>query len=840
MATLNFPNPDNLQTYTEAGITWTWNPTLKVWSAEGDQSSKGGSNVLSVDAGKGISVNKSVGAVVVTNEGVISAAGGTGIGVSTVNGATTIENTGVTGILGGSGISVNQQAGVVTVTSTNTGGGGGGDAPSNATDVTYEVGSTERTVQSRLEEYISVLDFGAVGDGVTNDTPAIQAAVNYCQANKRTLFFPSYTYKLLTSGTQLDQGKGVYNNEDNGRVEGTDPEFQYFGIPECAVHITQSIDIVATGAIFKLDITNTISRSSSSPPIQACHGFAFDNVNKGSFTGGRFEALNPAVRPTKALFKGAAVVMNNCTAVTVSNITCHNLKASCQMYDCTSCTISDCLGYRDKVYVDTADQIESGTFFGGYSGQYNLIQNCQTYGGCKDGDIYHYGSGYGNRIDHCKAFFTELGDDTYQILGINNQGLGLDAGQDSGSITNCTSYGHYYGIESKGVCGQTTLSNNLCVSNKICMTVRVGEVGNGNPGAAVSGHVLVDSNTLLPRHGNGNTAGSGNNNNTLGYQRAALELSKYSSVTVSNNYIGCEESQFATNNTETDYDFCGILAVNASATVNVDNPGVLSITNNRFQFVQKYYGNFSYSRGAMICVINYWEEASANNAFQSSVMCEGNTFTPHKNKTGGKQNDGTNSSNLPGADIGGRVIYFEGLNSLVYSNNTHGQFGSAEFRSVPYVQANKVLNFIGNANSFIKQTTAFHHTYPPNSVKDSKYQSTQSSIVTNNAFGQGSVATDGGEACVRVDGNGPCLVSNNSWFRVNRLAGQPNEGPLIEYNFSVNGDYIPLFCGLMATGNIMQIPQTFQSWYRVNGVQGSRQAYICTDNNLINGVTSIS
>ena len=34
MATLNFPNPAVTQTYEAAGITWTWNATLGVWSAE--------------------------------------------------------------------------------------------------------------------------------------------------------------------------------------------------------------------------------------------------------------------------------------------------------------------------------------------------------------------------------------------------------------------------------------------------------------------------------------------------------------------------------------------------------------------------------------------------------------------------------------------------------------------------------------------------------------------------------------------------------------------------------------------------------------------------------------
>ena len=36
MAKLNFPagDPPSPTTYTEAGITWTWNSTLKVWSTD--------------------------------------------------------------------------------------------------------------------------------------------------------------------------------------------------------------------------------------------------------------------------------------------------------------------------------------------------------------------------------------------------------------------------------------------------------------------------------------------------------------------------------------------------------------------------------------------------------------------------------------------------------------------------------------------------------------------------------------------------------------------------------------------------------------------------------------
>src|ERR1043165_4680572 len=59
-----------------------------------------------------------------------------------------------------------------------------------------------RTMPVRLSEVINVKDWGAVGDGSTDDTAAIQAAINWTSdAFRGEIFFPPGTYKITSSLT---------------------------------------------------------------------------------------------------------------------------------------------------------------------------------------------------------------------------------------------------------------------------------------------------------------------------------------------------------------------------------------------------------------------------------------------------------------------------------------------------------------------------------------------------------------------------------------------------------------------------------------------------------------
>lgn len=67
----------------------------------------------------------------------------------------------------------------------------------DADQLTYTsslTGAIQRTVESIIAETVSVKDFGAVGDGATDDTTAIQNAVT--QATGKTLVFPDGTYNI--------------------------------------------------------------------------------------------------------------------------------------------------------------------------------------------------------------------------------------------------------------------------------------------------------------------------------------------------------------------------------------------------------------------------------------------------------------------------------------------------------------------------------------------------------------------------------------------------------------------------------------------------------------------
>lgn len=64
-------------------------------------------------------------------------------------------------------------------------------------------GAINRTIQSKLADAVNVKDFGAVGNGSTDDTVAVQNAVDYCVANNRDLLVDGLC--KLTASINIDR-----------------------------------------------------------------------------------------------------------------------------------------------------------------------------------------------------------------------------------------------------------------------------------------------------------------------------------------------------------------------------------------------------------------------------------------------------------------------------------------------------------------------------------------------------------------------------------------------------------------------------------------------------------
>lgn len=90
-------------------------------------------------------------------------------------------------------------------------------APKNIGFTQQGTGATLRGLQSKLRDIISVKDFGAVGDGVTDDTTAINNCNAAAKAAGKGVFFPKGTY-LTSTGMSLWSNGAWYGESSTASV----------------------------------------------------------------------------------------------------------------------------------------------------------------------------------------------------------------------------------------------------------------------------------------------------------------------------------------------------------------------------------------------------------------------------------------------------------------------------------------------------------------------------------------------------------------------------------------------------------------------------------------------
>ena len=165
-----------------------------------------------------------------------------------------------------------------------------------------------RTLANRFADVINVKDFGAVGDGVADDTAAIQAAV--AQSENKALYFPSGTY-IVSNIINLKSNSVVYGEPGNTTLK--------------LKSQTYTSDNVS---IFKILLVNNV----------LIYGLRFDG-NKGNI-GTTRNPINTAYRSTKITFDTCEWV--NCEGI------CLNVANAIDNFAVLNCRFTNCGGKPDN------------------------------------------------------------------------------------------------------------------------------------------------------------------------------------------------------------------------------------------------------------------------------------------------------------------------------------------------------------------------------------------------------------------------------------------------------------------------------------------------------------
>ena len=240
----------------------------------------------------------------------------------------------------------------------------------NWTSQSFSVGSarTVRPLQNKLDDFVSVKDFGAKGDGASDDTEAINRALYevYCRSNslaaRKTLYFPAGNY-VITGDIKVPShailvGEGAYNTViTQTRSPYIAPYITWVMYTADNLQQTQSL-IGLNGASLPTDITiQNMSLNSTGD------GIIVDSASRVTITNVRFKGPKTTVSTLNDSILGVPT-----SAIRINGQS---------LVSCSDFNVTDCLfdGFNLGVYLPSGQNltntlIDSCTFENLYQGIY--------------------------------------------------------------------------------------------------------------------------------------------------------------------------------------------------------------------------------------------------------------------------------------------------------------------------------------------------------------------------------------------------------------------------------------------------------------------------------------
>ena len=310
------------------------------------------------------------------------------------------------------------------------------------------------TVHTKLQDFVSVKDFGALGNGTTNDLIAIQNANNAAASQGKALYFPSGVYgvNVTVSGASLNQTTSWFANND-ATILRLD-----FGTTVASNTVQQfnQTGLLLRGLTFDGQVTTASTPTiPNNDPAIGTYVAAGDSVSEAFWS-----------KPYGVCLRGAQyAIIENCT---FKNFIRAGLRIDNQ-FEATrqsiNIKISNCHVQRNRgVYGD-------GFYFGGVQ---NLsVTDCTSYDYQRIAFVLEFGNPtYGDipghvRYENCYA---ELGHDG--ISPESNFGWWTEVGQDI-VHTNCQVYSSGGGFLASGNFIGTSQSFTSYHSYVNCSAVRI-------------------------------------------------------------------------------------------------------------------------------------------------------------------------------------------------------------------------------------------------------------------------------------------------------------------------------------------------------------------------------